>query len=206
MNQTTKTISQRNENPISPFERIVEVKGKAWIQQTYQEQLQKAKIVDKPIVIPVEQQFVDKRLGFVLPTPPPPVICKTKDGDVNTYPVFKVRLDSKANLAKLVEAFGEAQGDFNQSSVGLELHKVSILETYGWTDELVKLAKRGDDVGHRCHTKNCFEKDHCYFVSKHVNISHQYCKVWIQVNGVNINICSHKPKCLFPGEQCNLTM
>ncbi len=195
---------KRRENPVSPFERILKVKGKEWIQKKYQNELQNANSVNKAIVIADCQKFDDPRLDYILPVrPPPPVQCKTKGG-VGNYPVFKVRLDSKQNIDKLVEVFGEEQRKFDQSSVPLDLHKVSVLEANGWSQELVELAKKGEDVGHRCHTKNCFEKGHCYFVSKHVNISHQYCKVWINVNGVNFNICTHEPKCLFPGEQCNL--
>jgi len=189
------------------FERILVAKGEEWIRETYNAKLREANIVNRHPAIAAENCFVVPQLGYALPNRMPPVECKTvKDvKNPNQYPSHKVRLDTKTCLPKLYERYGEQTVSSwgGLSSVQLDLHRVAVLEFHNWAPEVVKIACQDNFVIHRCHLKGCFNIGHHYFGDQQINQSTDYCKVWIQVNGVNVNICHHNPKCLIPGARCN---
>lgn len=187
----------RNKNPISPFQRIHHVKGLAYIRNVYENALEKGVTYDKTVRLADLKSIQTLDLRPITPATTDIVIsCKvlSLQNAEASYSTHKVRLDSDADMDALINEFGASQKDFDQSSVPLDLHRLSALDYANWD-----LSALDNDAIHRCHTKGCFQRGHVYFGVKKDNKSTDFCPLWILVNGCLVNCCHHSPPCLYPG-------
>jgi hypothetical protein len=165
------TRGKRKANPVSPFRRIKSLKGIDTIKSIYETAvnssvafiqevpLEKLKHISSPdlIAIRTDQDSIQVECHILANSPP------------DQYPTKKVRCDSKKDLETLAKQFGEDQKEFDQSSLPLDLHRLSALDHADWNEELLEL-----DAVHRCHNKRCFARGHVYYATKDENRSTEF--------------------------------
>ena len=188
----TKRAS-RNANPVSPYDRIKAVFGKEHIKNRLQKALNDA--VDERRVLqaadfpPVE----DNNLRLIgIPVHSIELVCKVSSATKRGYPTIKFRLDKF--IDKLVEKFGENQKQFDNSSVPLDLHRLTALMNCDWDESQMK-----NHAIHRCHRKECFNPLHVYFGTTELNLSTDFCSAYMLINNTLVSTCQHEKKCLAPG-------
>nr|CAI83767.1 homing endonuclease [Didymium iridis] len=193
--------SRRNKNPISPFARIQHLKGLDFIKSTLASNREKAIIFETTVLL-ANLKHIDVPNLTPIAAPPDDAVkiqCLVLPGSSDTYPTTKVRCDGKASLNSLAAQFGEDQRSFDQTSLPLDLHRLSAMEENDW--EMID-----DDAIHRCHNKRCFTKGHVYFGSKDQNRSTDFCPAYVVINGVVVHVCTHTPSCLVPGKRAPTTI
>ena len=187
----------RNENPVSPFQRIEACIGIDGIKKKFAEAL--------AVALDLNSEVPSTRFKFI-PTPDVPlpltldnivIHCKVKSNVTKGYPSIKIRLQTAEHLEKLCKTFSENQTEYDQSSVPLDLHRLAALSNEKWDTDRI-----GDHAIHRCHNKSCFNPEHVYFGTNDTNKSTEFCPVYILYGDTYVNCCYHSPTCLVPGARC----
>lgn len=192
--------ASRHKNLVSPFLRILQVKGIEWIRARFDIEVQEALRESHFMCLSELPEFDSPHLLRTLAAPPlvaPTYTCLVKAHDTAGYPTFKVRLADKQSLKVLSDAFGEEQKSFDQTSVPLDLHRLAALAASGW--DTAKM--NGMHAIHCCHNKRCFNPAHLYFGSNDTNRSTEFCPAWMIVNKTIVPCCIHEKQCLRPGER-----
>jgi hypothetical protein len=98
------------------------------------------------------------------------------------YPSVSVRLDRTSA----------------RSSKKIQMHQVAA----SYSKERWPLYKtRMPHASHRCHRNLCMKPNHLVWESQNNNKSREFCPCWKIVNDRVVKICTHSPKCFFPGKR-----